>query len=69
MSSSARTCPSKEGVTLFKRVVFGDLKDGIGIEDSGEGFVDLVLDLGRSVYSLLVVVLCLVDGVQLKKET
>ena len=49
--------------------VFGDLKDGIGIEDSGEGFVDLVLDLGRSVYSLLVVVLCLVDGVQLKKET
>lgn len=44
-----------------------DLEDCVGIKDSGESFVDLILDLGRSVNSLLVVVLCLGDGVQLEK--
>ena len=46
----------------------GDLKDGVGIENSGECFVDLILYLGPSVHSLLVVVLGLVDRVKLKKE-
>ena len=50
-------------------VVCKNLKDGVGIEDSSKGFVDLVLDLGCSVNPLLVVVLCLVDGIQLKKES
>ena len=46
----------------------GDLKDGVGIENSGEGFVDLILYLGPSIHSLLVVVLGLVDRVQLEKK-
>ena len=62
---------SKEGVKLFQhrpsQEFFAHLEDCVGIKDSGKSFVDLILDLGRSVNALLVVVLCLGDGVQLEK--